>query len=224
MTEAQHPEWQAFIAGPVYSVAQAPWHDDPAFAIIAAHPGLRDSIGGHVAAALQLTLHMARVLAQVELLTVVQTQRPAYGLCLGFGMHALEPYDLLHVFNLDQVHAYEWVAEHIVEAAYTLQALRRHEPDLPTRLRLHHSTLANLQALADGSIRIVYAANIFNNEIPMTAETFGSAVQEILRVLADGGIVLSRGSSGRLENALAPHGCLLLQTPVVAVFQKGMAL
>jgi hypothetical protein len=224
MTEAQHPEWQTFIEGPIYPVGHAPWGDDPAFAFITAHPGLRDSIGGHVAAAIQLTLHMVRTLARVDLLQVVQAQRPARGLCLGFGMHALEPYDLLHTFHLDQVHAYEWIAEHVVEAACTLQALQRHEPDLPARLRLHHSSLADLRALADGSIRIVYVANVFNSEIPMTAATFSRAVQEMLRVLADGSIVLSRSSTGRLESALAPHGCMLVQTPFVAVFQKGVAL
>ena len=134
-------------------------------------------------------------------------------------MNALEPYDLLQVFQLDLVHAYEWVGEHVIEAAQALAALRTENPLLPTRIRLHHGTMSELSALADGSIRVVYVANVFNPEIPMAPETFGRALEEIVRVLGAGGVVLSRGSSGALEAELAQHGRLLLQTPLVSVFQ-----
>ena len=41
-----------------------------------------------------------------------------------------------------------------------------------------------------------------------------------MRILADGGLVLSRGSSGVLEGKLAQYGRMLMQTPLVSVFQK----
>ena len=55
----------------------------------------------------------------------------------------------------------------------------------------------------------------------MMPETFRKAIQEILRVLADSGVVLSRGSAGVFEAHLARHGRLLLPTAHMSVFQKG---
>jgi hypothetical protein len=213
--------WQAFIAGPVYADDQTPWRADPAFTEIAAHPGLRDSVGGRIAPALTQALELVRAIAGIDLLEVMGARRPAWGLCLGFGMNSLEPYDLLQVFQLDQVHAYEWVAEQVIEAAQTLQALQLDDPFLPSRIRLHHGTLSDLCTLADASIRVIYTAHVFTWEVPMMPETFSKAIQEVLRVLADGGVVLSRGSAGVFEAHLAPHGRLLLPTSHMSVFQKG---
>jgi hypothetical protein len=213
--------WQAFIAGPVYTDDHIPWRADPAFAEIATHPGLRDSIGGRSAPALIQALGLVRAIAGIDLLEVMSARRPARGLCLGFGMNSLEPYDLLQVCRLDQVHAYEWIAEQVIEAAQTLQALQRDEPCLPRRIRLHHGTLSDLCALTDASIQVIYTANVFTWEVPMMPETFSKAIQEVLRVLANGGVVLSRGSAGRFEAHLAPHGRLLLPTAHLSVFQKG---
>jgi hypothetical protein len=110
----------------------------------------------------------------------------------------------------------------VLDAARAYAALQRREPSLaPTQLRLHHGTISDLSALADFSMRVVYVANVFNREIPMTAATFDRTLGEILRVLGGGGVVLSRGSSGTLEIELAPHGRLLLHTPLISVFQKG---
>jgi hypothetical protein len=215
--------WTAFLASPVYPAAHVPWRDDPAFAVLAAHPGLRDSIGGRAAPALTLAIDLVRATTRVDLRAVARAQRPAQGLCLGFGANALEPYDLLRVFDLDQVHAYEWIGEHVIEAAQMLQTLRAEDPSLPVRLRLHHGTLSDLSALADASIQVIYAANVFNWEIPMLPETFAGALQEILRVLAGGGVLLSRGSAGTLEACLTPYGRLLLPSPLVTVFQKGLS-
>jgi hypothetical protein len=80
--------------------------------------------------------------------------------------------------------------------------------------------MSDLRALPDGSIHVTYVGNVFTHEVPMTAETFARTVAEILRVLADGGILLSRGSSGALEAALRPAGTLLLDNPLVSVFQR----
>ncbi len=215
--------WEAFIDGPLYISAHPPWCDDAAFAMIAAHPGLRHSLGGHVASALTLAVDWVQALSGLDVVATACAPRPAQGLCLGFGQHALEAYDLLQVFALDRVHAYEWIAAEVIAAARTLQSLRRHEPLLPTRLRLHHGTLSDLHALADASIRVIYTAHVFNHEIPMTPETFAAALQEMLRVLAEGGMILSRGSTGRLEAQLARHGRMLLHNPLVSVFQKGSA-
>ncbi len=55
----------------------------------------------------------------------------------------------------------------------------------------------------------------------MTPSTFEGAMREMLRVLAAGRVVLSRGSAGVLETRLASYGHMLLQTPLVSVFQKG---
>ena len=216
----QGREWQDFIEGEIYTDAQAPWRDDPAFALLLQVPGLRESVGGRITAALNQAIGLVRALAQVDLLEVAGASRPAQGLCLGFGMNVLEPSDLLRVFALDRVHAYEWIGEHVIEAAQTLQALRVTDPLLPTRVRLHHGTVSDLSAIADGSIRVVYVANVFNPEIPMTPETFATAVREIVRVLDARGIVLSRGSSGALEAELSQHGRMLLQTPLISVFAR----
>lgn len=216
----QNQGWRDFIAGELYADAQAPWRDDPAFALLLELPGLRESIGGRISGALNQAVGLVRALAQVDLLKVVRAKRPAEGLCLGFGMNTLEPHDLRQVFGLDRVHAYEWISAHVVEAAQTLQALRAEDSLLPTRIRLHHGTISDLKAIADGSIRVVYVGNVFNPEIPMTDETFAGALREIARVLTVGGIVLSRGSSGVLEEGLAQYGRMLLQTPLITVFER----
>ncbi len=215
--------WRDFIEGPLHSAAQAPWRHDPAYAVLAEEAGLRDSIGGHVASALTQVLGLVQALTQVDLKAVIHATRPAWGLSLGFGMNVLEPHDLLQILELDGVHAYEWIDEQVIEAAQTLQSLRAEAPDLPSRLRLYHGTIGDLSALADGSVRVVHVANVFNWEIPMMPETFDAAVRELLRVLGDGGIVFSRGSAGVLEESLAPHGQWLLHTPQVTVFQKESA-
>jgi hypothetical protein len=67
---------------------------------------------------------------------------------------------------------------------------------------------------------VISVANVFNPEIPMVPQTFAGATSEILRVLASKGVLVSRGSSGALEAALSLHGRMLLQTPLVSVFQK----
>lgn len=216
----QDQRWKEFIEGEVYADTEAPWRDDPAFTLLLEIPGLRESVGGRIAAALTQAIGLVQALTQVDLLEVVSMHRPVQGLCLGFGMNALEPYDLLKVFTLDQVHAYEWIGEHVAEAAQTLQALRSEDPLLPSRIRLYHGTISDLNALADGSIRVVYTANVFNPEIPMTPETFAGALGELLRVLEAGSVLLSRGSSGALEAELGRHGRMLLQTPLVSVFQR----
>jgi hypothetical protein len=214
--------WQEFLAGPLYSDAEVPWRDDPAYALLLQFSGLRDSVGGQVAPALTQAIGLVQALARVDLLGLVRQQRPAYGLSLGFGMNLREPYDLLQTFELDAVHGYEWIGEHVVEAARSLQVLRTSVPDLATRIRLHHETMSDLSALATGAIRVVYVANVFNPEIPMAPDTFAAIVREVLRVLEPTGVLISRGSSGVLEEALMPHGRMLLRNPLVSVFQKGM--
>lgn len=218
----QGEPWQAFIAGPVYCADRIPWRDDPAYAVIHEHAGLRDSLGGHVGSALTLASGMVQATSQTPLAAIVQAQRPAYGLCLGFGMNALEPYDVLQAFDLDGVHAYEWIAEHVIEAAQMLENLCPENPSLAERIRLHHGTVSDLHVLDDASIRVIYTGNVFNHEIPMTPATFDGALQEILRVLAPTGVVLIRGSAGILETQLTPHGCMLVHTPLMAVFQKAL--
>ena len=210
--------WRAFIEGPFYAAADVPWRGDAAFEVIAAHAGLRDSIGGHVKPALLQAIGLVWAMAQVELLDVVRAQRPAQGLCLGFGAHVSEPLDVLQVFDLDCVHAYEWIGEQVIEAA---QALAHVNAD-PSRIRLYHGTLSDLSALSDDSIQVIYTANVFTWEVPMMPETFATAVVEICRVLAAGGVLLSRGSAGVLEDHLALHGQMLLSTPLVTVFQNGI--
>jgi hypothetical protein len=218
---APSPPWQAFIEGSIYADTVVPWRHDPAFALLREFPGLQASVSGRMTAALAQTMALVRALTQIDILHLIHTQRPARGLCLGFGMNVLEPYDLLQACGLDMVHAYEWIGERVIEAAQVLAALPPAEPALATRIRLHHGSVAHLSALADASIHLVYAASVFNNEIPMTPQTFTQATAEILRVLAPGGFMVSRGSAGVLEERLAPYGHLLLHTPSVAVFQKG---
>jgi len=216
------PSEMAFLAGPVYAEAETPWRDDPAFMLLSQYPGLRDSVGGRVADALTQAIGLVQALARVDLRALAQQRRPATGLCLGFGMNLLEPYDLLRTFALDCVHAYEWMSEQVLDAARTYGALQRQDPVLlSTHLRVHHGTISELSAVADHSVGIVYVANVFNREIPMTAATFDRALMEILRVLTSGGIVLSRGSADALETELAPHGRFLLHIPLISVFQKG---
>lgn len=213
-------DWQAFIDGPLYLSSRPPWHDDAAFAVILEQPGLRDSIGGPVAPALNMACELVRALAQHDIVTQIRSQRPSQGLCLGIGMNATEPYDLLHALQLDCVHACEWIGEHIVEAAEMLHALRCNEPDLPQRIRLHQASIRDLSFLPDAAIQVIYTANMFTREVPMQQQTFDLAVREIRRVLAAGGFVFSKGSAGELEKRLAPYGHLLLPYPPVTVFQK----
>jgi hypothetical protein len=220
MGDGVRNQWQEFIEGEIYTDAEAPWRDDPAFALLRQFPGLREGVGGRIAPALTQTIGLVRAVAGVDLARLVQAKRPSLGLCLGFGMNLLEPYDLLTVFELDQVHAYEWIGEHVVEAAQALQALRVEDPFLPTRIRLHHGTISDLSALAEGSIRVIYVGNVFNSEIPMSPATFTGALQEIIRVLAIGGVLISRGSSRLLEADLKRYGRMLLEIPLVTVFQK----
>jgi len=211
-----------FIEGSVYADTETPGRDDPAFALLCQYPGLRDSVGGHVAEALTQAIGLVQAMVRTDLRSVVHQRKPANGLCLGFGMNLLEPYDLLRTFALDCVHAYEWMREQVLDAARTYAALQRQEPSLlPAQLRLHHGTMSDLSALPDHSIRVVYTANVFNREIPMSPETFARVLKEMLRVLDSGGVVLSRGSSGVLETELAQHGRMLLHTPLISVFQKG---
>jgi len=212
--------WHAFIEGAVYAEAEAPWRDDRAFATLCELPGLRDSIGGRIAEALQQALGLVQAMTRVDLLSIVRTKARPQGLCLGFGMNALEPYDLLQVFSLARVHAYEWIGEHVVEAAQTLFAFAKGDVTLSKRIRLHHGTISDLHTLPDRSIQVAYVGNVFTHEIPMTPETFEGTVKEILRVLDDGGALFSRGSSGALETALRPAGVMLLQSPLVSVFQR----
>jgi hypothetical protein len=216
----QKQSWQDFLAGELYPDAQVPWRDDPAYGLLLQVPGLRESVGGRSAAALHQAIGLVRALAGVDLCAEIRAGQPAQGLCLGFGMNLMEPYDLLQVFRLTCVHAHEWIGEHIIEAAQAFQALRTADLSLPDRIRLHHGTISDLGALADSSIRVVYSANVFNPEIPMTDETFVRAVKEIVRVLGTGGVLLSRGSAGVLEAALTQYGRMLLQTPLVSVFAK----
>ena len=212
--------WHDFIEGVVYPNDEAPWRDDPAYAAILEHPGLRDSIGGHVAPALQQAIGLVQAMAQVDVLEVMRIDRPVSGLCLGFGTNSQEPYDLLKTFELDCVHAYEWIGEHVTEAAKAFETVRTSERQLSTHIRLHHGTVRDLSALGDDSMHVIYTANMFTREIPMTEQTFEQSMQEILRVLAPSGFVISRGSAGILEQYLAQHLKVLLQNPLVSVLQK----
>lgn len=212
--------WCDFIEGPVYPDHAVPWRHDPAYTTILEHPGLRDRIGGHVAPALQQAVGLVRAMTQVNFLDVVRSHRPAVGLSLGFGSNAQEPYDLLKTFELDCVHAYEWVGEHIVEAAKAFETLRANEPRLTTRIRLHHGTVRDLSALNNSSIHLLYTANMFNREIPMAEDTFERSMQEVVRVLAPSGCLISRGSAGMLEQYLAHYLHVLLENPLVSVLQQ----
>ena len=212
--------WRKYVEGPLHGAAETPWRDDPAYQLFLQFSGLRDAVGGQVAPALTQAIGLVQALAQVDVPALVRQRRPALGLSLGFGMNWSEPYDLLQVFKLDCVHAYEWIGEQVVEAARSFQALEATESNLSARIRLHHGTISDLGALADNSVRVAYAANIFNPEIPMAPETFSCTVSELLRVLEPCGVVFSRGSSGVFEEALAPQGWMLLRNPLVSVFQK----
>ncbi len=221
MVACPAPEsWADFIEGGVSPDNAVPWRHDPAYAAILEHPGLRDSIGRHVAAALRQASGLVQAMAQVNVLDGVRSHHPTIGLSLGFGSNAQEPYDLLTTFALDRVHAYEWVGEHVIEAAKAWEMLRADDPRLTTRLRLHHGTVSDLRALNTASIHLIYTANLFNREIPMTQETFERSVQEIVRVLAPSGCLISRGSAGVLEQSLAPYLHVLLGNPLVSVLQK----
>jgi hypothetical protein len=212
--------WRKFIHGPLYPDADAPWRDDPAYQLLLQFPGLRDAVGGDVAPALTQAIGLIQALAQIDLKALVHQRRPAVGLCLGFGANLLEPYGLLQVFELDCVHAYEWIGEHVVEAARSFQALETSKSSVSSHICLHHGTISNLSAIAVSSVRVAYVANVFNSEIPMASETFSNTVKELLRVLEPEGVVFSRGSSGVFEEALAQHGRMLLRNPLVSVFQK----
>ncbi len=212
--------WSDFIEGSVYPDNAAPWRHDPAYATILEHSGLRDSIGSQVASALRQAIGLVQAMAQVNVLDVVCSHRPAIGLSLGFGSNAQEPYELLKTCELDCVHAYEWIGEHIIEAARAFETLRVNEPRLMARIRLHHGTVSDLSALDTSSIHLIYTANMFNCEIPMSEDTFGRSLQEIVRVLAPRGCLISRGSAGVLEQSLARSIRVLLENPLVSVLQK----
>lgn len=212
--------WSDFIEGSVYSDNAVPWQRDPAYTTLLEHPGLRDSIGSHVAPALQQAIGLVQAMTQVNLLDVVCSHRPAVGLSLGFGSNAQEPYELLKTFELDCVHAYEWIGEHVVEAAKAFERLRANEPRLTVRVRLHHGTVSDLSALNTSSIHLIYTANMFNREIPMSEDTFERSMQEIMRVLTPRGCLISRGSAGVLEQSLAQYLHVLLENPLVSVLQK----
>ena len=212
--------WSDFIEGSVYPDNTAPWRHDPAYATILEHPGLRDSIGSHVASALQQAIGLVQAMTQVNVLDVIRSHRPAIGLSLGFGSNTQEPYDLLKTFELDCVHAYEWVGGHIIEAAKAFETLRADDPRLITRMRLHHGTVSDLSALNTSSIHLIYTANLFNREIPMTKDTFERSLQEMVRVLTPRGCLISRGSAGVLERSLAQYLHVLLENPLVSVLQK----
>jgi len=212
--------WSGFIEGSVYPDNAVPWRHDPAYATILEHPGLRDSIGSHVASALQQAIGLVQAMTQVNVLDIVRGHRPAIGLSLGFGSNAQEPYDLLKTFELDCVHAYEWIGGHIVEAAKAFETLRADDPRLTTRIRLHHGTVSDLSALNTASIHLIYTANMFNREIPMSEDTFERSMQEIIRVLTPRGCLISRGSAGVLEQSLARYLHVLLENPLVSVLQK----
>jgi len=214
------PPWQAFIEGVVYADAEVPWGHDSAYVMLQEFPGLRESVTGRSAAAITQTLGLVQALTHVDVLQSVRANRPARGVCLGFGMNALEPYDLFQACALDIVHAYEWIGAEVVEAAQMLDALRALALLLPTRIRLHHGTLSRLETLTDTSVHVVYAASVFNDEIPMSAATFHGALQNLLALIRARFLAVSRGSSGLLEAHLAPYGHLLLETPQVVVFQR----
>ena len=212
--------WHDFIEEGVYADDVVPWRADPAYPVILEHPGLRDGIGGSVAPALQQSIGLVRAVRGIDLLAIAATRPPAVGLCLGFGSNLSEPYDILKTCRLDRVHAYDWIGPHVVEAAQAFDALRRTEPALAAQLRLHHGTVGNLGALEDASVHIIYTANVFTREIPMSDETFELAIDEIVRVLAPDGWLVSRGSAGRLEVGLKRRLLVLFDNPLVSVLQQ----
>ena len=212
--------WRDFIEEDVYADPAVPWREDPAYSVILAHPGLRDGIGGSSARALQQAVGLVHAVCGVDLFALTAGRQPAVGLCLGFGSNVSEPYDIFTTCGLDRVHAYDWVGAHVVEAAQAFDTLRRTEPELADRLRLHHGTVSNLSALEDASVHVIYTANVFNREIPMSDETFDRALDEIVRVLAPDGWLVSRGSAGRLETGLQRRLGVLFDNPLVSVLQQ----
>ncbi len=221
MTDFDTPaSWSDFIEGFVYPDNAVPWQRDPAYRTILEYPGLRANIGSHVSSALQQAIGLVQAMTRVNILDVVRGHCPAIGLSLGFGSNVEEPYDLLKIFELDCVHAYEWVGGHIIEAAKAFERLRADNPRLTTSIRLHHGTVSDLSALDTSSIRLIYTANVFNREMPMTKDTLERSLQEIVRVLTPGGCLISRGSAGVLERSLAQDLHALLENPLVSVLQK----
>lgn len=212
--------WRDFIEEGVYADQAVPWRANPAYRVILEHPGLRDSIGGSTAPALQQAVGLVRAVRGVDLLAITAAGQPAVGLSLGFGSNVSEPYDILKTCRLARVHAYDWVGAHVVEAAQAFDTLRRTEPELANRLRLHHGTVGNLSALENASVHVIYTANVFNREIPMSDETFDRARDEIVRVLAPDGWLVSRGSAGRLEAGLKRRLPVLFDNPLVSVLQQ----
>ena len=212
--------WRDFIEEGVYADRAVPWREDPVYSIILAHPGLRDGIGGSVAPALQQAVGLVHAVCGVDLFALTAGRQPAVGLCLGFGSNVSEPYDILTTCRLDRVHAYDWIGMHVVEAAQAFDTLRKTEPRLADRLRLHHGTVGNLSALEDASVHVIYTANVFNREIPMSDETFDRTLDEIVRVLAPDGWLVSRGSAGRLEAGLQRRLLVLFDNPLVSVLQQ----
>ena len=212
--------WRDFIEEGVYADQAVPWRADPAYRVILAHPGLRDSIGGSTAPALQQAVGLVRAVREVDLFAITAAGQPAVGVCLGFGSNVSEPYDLLKTCRLTRVHAYDWVGAHVVEAAQAFDTQRRTEPELANRLRLHHGTVGDLSALEDASVHVIYTANVFSREIPMSDETFDRARDEIVRVLAPDGWLVSRGSAGRLEAGLKRRLLVLFDNPLVSVLQQ----
>ena len=212
--------WRDFIEEGVYADRAVPWRADPAYRIILEHPGLRDGIGGSIAPALQQAVGLVHAVCGVDLFALTAGRKPAVGLCLGFGSNVSEPYDILTTCGLDRVHAYDWIGAHVVEAAQAFDRLRQTEPELVDRLRVHHGTVGDLRALEDASVHVIYTANVFNREIPMSDETFALALDEIVRVLAPDGRLVSRGSAGRLEAGLQRRLRVLFDNPLVSVLQQ----
>src|SRR5947199_9068112 len=98
MAEDSPPQdqgWQEFVEGQIHADAQAPCRDDPAVAPLLEFPGLREGVGGRIAAALTQAIGLVRALTRVDLLKVAGASAPAQGLCLGSGRNAREPSGLL---------------------------------------------------------------------------------------------------------------------------------
>ena len=213
-------DWRNFVDGPLYLASPPPWFDDPAYSLILAEPGLRDSLGGPVSPALRMACELVRALTEYDVVAHLRNQQHAQGLCLGFGSNLLEPYDLLRALPLGCVHACEWIGEHLVEAATMLQSLSADDPSLVRRIRLHQATIAALSFLNDATIQVIYTANMFTWEVPMQQKTFDLAIEEMMRVMTPGGVIFSKGSAGELERRLTPHGRMLLPHQPITVFQK----
>ncbi len=87
------------------------------------------------------------------------------------------------------------------------------EQKRPSKTTLHLASISDLSFLPTASIHTNHTANLFTGEVPIMQATFDLGMQEILRVLADDGIVFSKGSAGELEKRLSPHGTMLLPHP-----------